>query len=267
MKPHSRKCIPAVLAVLGAFISQSAFALPIDLGTAGPEEWGILTMCTDPDPEVKSSHELGGIVGNIGIQANGKVDFSGGGAIEGDLYLGPNAEESVSGGVTGTIYQDAAAHATLMQASMDAFAAAAAASALTADFTYADINAGASFIGGGVYDVETLKIEDGSLTLTGSASDYYVFNISEELKLHKGVIDLQGGLTWDNVLFNVETTKSVSMNDGVYMTGIILAPYASEVSLVKINSQMVGEIITCEKVRFASGANLVNTIPEPGSIS
>lgn len=256
----------AALVVLLAAISSTARALPIDLDKAGPGYWGVLQLS---NKKVSSSHTAGNLTGAVGVNDFGQLVLSGGADVLGEVFLGTGATVSLSGGATtGTVHQDAAANALLDEARADALAAASAASDLLGN-AIADITTNFTLAAPGVYDLAKIDLNSGeTLTLSGGANDYFVFNISGQLKLNSDShVVLSGGLTWDNVLFNIEGTSDVSIN-GSSITGIILSPYAKGV-FVNIDGLLVGEFIGGNDISFASGARIVNNyappVPESGS--
>lgn len=263
--------LPGILCWIG--LSLSSHAIPINFGNAGPAHWAVLQI---GGKKVGSTHTAGNIEGNVGIvQSGGKLELTGSADVVGDVYLGTGATASFSGGstITGTTYQDAATQAFLDSARADALAAAAAASAL-AGTALVDITSVTTMSTPGVYSLAKIDLNGASdvLTLTGNASDYYIFNLSDQLKLNSGAkIQLSGGLTFNNVVFNITGTKDVSIN-GSEFWGVILAPNA-KAAFVNINTTIYGEVISGKDITFVSGARIVNpgvpedpmTVPDGGA--
>jgi choice-of-anchor A domain-containing protein len=251
-------------------------ALPVNLGAAGPGNWTVLQVGSGVvSRETNLSNSSGGIFGNVGIQQNGK--FKGSGArIYGDLYMGNGSSAKFTGsyvgnrpvtgmthmGTSATLGSGAYSFTTmadnpqlrLNQARTDAIAASAAASALTKTSALTTINLTNATLTlvPGIYDLNNLKLDNSTLTLSGSGS--FVFNISNTFKLTSGKILLAGGATEANVLFNYEGTNTVAFSGGSNTTelhGIVLALNA------KVNLSaglVVGEIIGGRDITISSGA-------------
>src|SRR5689334_534915 len=170
------------------------------LGTAGPTHWQILEVGNGTVTEqVDLSNPQGSVTGKVGITKNGKFQDSGP-QIIGDLYLGTHASATFSGTysnnrpVTGTVFLSPQAavgpssysftkvsldvQPLLTQAAADAKAASNTAKQVpkTSNLTqinYSHINV---TLQAGVYDLKSFTLDHSTLTLNGSASDYFIFN-------------------------------------------------------------------------------------------
>ena len=263
------------------------------LGPAGPSHWQVLEVGTGTITEqVDLSNPQGGITGNVGIQKNGKLQDSGP-IIHGDLYLGDNAQASFSGSatVTGKVHLGNGAKVTpnsltqvhdnpqpLLDAARTAAINASATAALVpATSTRTSINLSHTTLNlsAGVYNLKDFILDHTKLTLTGKATDYFIFNISNPninslkngtFKLSSGKIVLAGGISESHVLFNYMGTKDVAFsgggNDSV-LHGIILALNAN-VNLAP--GLVVGEIISGKNISIVSGAQIKPpSVPDSGS--
>ncbi len=267
--------------------ASSVSALPVNLGSAGPQNWGVLQVGdgTITQQQTSLSNPQGGIIGTVGIQQNGKLQGSGP-QIVGDLYLGDNASAQFSGSytnnqpVTGITHLGSGAtvgpgsysfnrvsdnpQALLNQARLDAIAASSAASALTPTSALQSINLKTELtLTPGIYNLSTFQLDHTTLTLSGSGS--FVFNISSTFKLNSGKILLANGAIESEVLFNYTGTKDVAFSGGgndSELHGIILALNA-KVSLAP--GLVVGEIISGKDISIVSGA-IVKQMTPPMSV-
>jgi choice-of-anchor A domain-containing protein len=138
---------------------------------------------------------------------------------------------------------------------------------LAATSSISNINTTMTLYGTGVYYLNPLSLGNGAvLTLSGSATDSFVFNISSTFMLTGGKILLTGGLTAANVLFNFTGTNDVTLSNGSgasELHGIILALNAR----VQVSSMVIGEIIGGKDISLLAGADVRNTValtPETG---
>ena len=126
----------------------------------------------------------------------------------------------------------------------------------------------------GVYDLSTFHLDHATLTLSGSASDYFIFNITSLFTLSTGKVFLSGGISESHVLFNYTGTQNVAFSGGTggagtnpltntesVLHGIILALNAN-VNLAP--GLVVGEIISGKNISIVSGAQ-VQPPPPPGT--
>src|SRR5205807_7359168 len=76
-----------------------------------------------------------------------------------------------------------------------------------------------------VLKLQNFTISAGTLTLQGSPTTNFVINVSKQFSLtnHAQII-LSGGVSWDDVLFNVVGNGSkVTMDGGSVLRGILMA--------------------------------------------
>ena len=266
-------------------VRSSSMALPVDLGTAGPNNWSVLEVGDGSVVEqVDLSNPQGGISGNVGIQKNGKIQGSGP-AINGDLFLGDNASAQFSGTytnnqpITGTVHLGSNATVSpnsysfttvsdspqtlLSQTRIDATNASAAAHALTPTSSLTQINLSNTTmtLAPGVYNLSNFQLDHSTLTLSGSGS--FVFNISSIFTLNTGKVVLAGGATEQDVLFNYTGTSNVAFTGGgnsSELHGIILALNAQ----IQLSPGLVvGEVISGKNISIVSGA-IVEGVPGNG---
>jgi hypothetical protein len=223
----------------------AAAGVPVDLGTAGQyvilAETGISTV----PPST--------ITGNLGInpnQASAITGFS--------LMLGAGAAFSTSAQVTGKVYAPGYAdptHANLITATGDMGTAFTAAAGRAPDVT----ELGAGDISGltlpaGVYSWSTGLLLSTDVTLTGSATDVWIFQIAQTLTVSNGVIlHLKGGALPQNVFWQV--SGSTTLGTTVQFDGIILD---QTLIAMKTGASITGRLLAQTAVTLEA-----NTVVEP----
>ena len=194
-----------VAAVLLLFPSPSKGAA-VPLGGAGQFAVFHLGCGTGSDAIGDLTVNTGTVVGDVGIgggptlgaEPHGFGKFQKG-SIDGRLVVDQNAAFDVVS-KNFTLTGGAVSGQDLRSAVDDAIAAQASAAALGE-------TALGNFTGGGlaagVYQAASFDLNKTTLTITGGASDRFILNISGEFDFHQSQIVLQGGITANNVLFNV----------------------------------------------------------------
>lgn len=184
------------------------------------------------------------IFGDVGVAGSGNISMSGNATIHGDLYYRSNGTLEKSGkakitgatfhsvandmadldpGVTEANNTDSAAFSHLDSGN---YTVNGSPGPLTNVTGKQNITLAATAPGTDVY----LKLSNfvrtgGTFTLQGTATNNFIINVSSQFSLSGGAkIVLSGGVTWDNVLFNVHGTGSdVTLSGGSSMAGILLA--------------------------------------------
>jgi hypothetical protein len=111
------------------------------------------------------------------------------------------------------------------------------------------------------------------LTINGSASDYVVINVTDSNPAFNGSIVLTGGITSDQVLFNMfggnygthtgGPTLTISPN-GQTTTGIFLDPNGSmQINHGILNGRFFGGDVANQQL--VSGASIFAPVPEPNA--
>ncbi|MDB6067300.1 MAG: hypothetical protein JWR26_3508 [Pedosphaera sp.] len=127
--------------------------------------------------------------------------------------------------------------------------------------------------GNRVFTVNTFSFVNGaSLTINGSASEFLVFNFSSSVAFG-GAIHLTGGLTSDNVLFNITGGSGLTggntltlNNNGAILTGTFLDPNGSiQMNHTVLDGRLIGGDSHDEMI--VSGASIFVPAPEPGSLA
>jgi hypothetical protein len=261
------KVLLSVVAVASlVFFRSQALALPVSLGSAGPQNWAVLEI-GNGNVSLANASNAGSITGNVGV--NGGNISDSGVPIQGNLVTSSSAtvNPNVPGNVSGTVSQNSA---LLAQAATDAQNASSAAAALASSGGGAGVssivlnNAGTLSLNAGVYNLTNLTLNGTILDLR--AGQDYVFNISGQLTLNSSqILDLTGA----DVLFNITGTQGVQFSGGLnnesVLDGIILAPNA-QIGLTP--GSVVRELISGQNINIASGGKVQgvsNSVPDSGS--
>jgi hypothetical protein len=109
-----------------------------------------------------------------------------------------------------------------------------------------------------VLKLQNFTISSGTLTLQGSSSTNFVLNVTNQFSLtnHAQII-LAGGVTWDNVLFNVVGTAggNVTLAGGSTLNGVLMANNRT----VDLSGASVvnGEVIA-NKIKLSGSARIIH---------
>lgn len=278
-----------VLLVSGALIvCSSANSATVNLGTANSLDWSLLsvggaTVTVNNESIVRDFDENGNNAGadsrQLGIQG-GKLQMSGGAYIGGPVRLADGTDlgitdsNTIAGGIYGTNISGDPKGNTIFNVAQDSLLNQAASDAAFYSNLYSGLSATNTSIsaitdtltvtasgGQNVLNLGELKLGGGEvLTLDGGGTDSsFIVNIFGDLTLNSGRIELSGGLTFDEVLFNVIGGK-VSFSGGgnsSTLMGIILA-LDKEIAL---SPGLVQGSIIGTKISLVSGADLDTPIP------
>jgi hypothetical protein len=168
------------------------------------------------------------ISGNLGI-GSGLFNLSGGGTLNGALYADPSANvqiesgSSLAGGTVKRSMSPLQIAATNLSDSM---------AALSPTQTFSKITSAVTIKGNGGQNVVSIigavHLSGGdNLTISGGASDTFIFNVPSGLQLENGSSIVLKGVPPNHVLFNFPTgsTGMVQTNVHANTKGIFLAPY------------------------------------------
>lgn len=204
--------------------------------------------------------------GNVAVGGFGGIKIRGSSIVGGDLIIGDPAALTLYGNahILGSIASGPSVVPGLQQGAADALSASQFAFGLqeTAGLP-ATINTRRSLTLAGTGTV-VLKLDDfqladnAALTLQGDSHTTFIINVDDKFTMAGNTrITLSGGLTWDNVLFNVLGGGDVILNGNAQLEGIILATERT----VKLSgrSQVRGEVIA-GAVKM-SGASVVGRAP------
>ncbi|MBC8166015.1 MAG: hypothetical protein H7Y20_09095, partial [Bryobacteraceae bacterium] len=140
--PFSRLICVSAMLLLGTLNADAILIGSVNLGTAGPDFYTLLTIDADTKLTINNQSD---VIGNVGVLGGaGKLSMSGYGNIDGTLFLsGPQTFDSTRADVI-----VANANAQLNQARMDAFAASAQAALQPATFAITTLESTQTIVGG-----------------------------------------------------------------------------------------------------------------------
>ena len=275
MKSPATKSLLAGIALLCSFgpvqTKADIFTVcGVDLGLAGrTKTWAALALGSGNVTDVTDFSAQSSLVGDVGA-VRGDVKFSGGSSIHGDVYLHTTGhyKNSSTGEHPGAIHQDPFTNMLLDQAKLDAMNASMAAfnkpnmgpPGLTSLTNFRSSHGGNWNISGYgcvVLHLGNFMMTGGTFTLTGTATDAIIINLTGTLTLTGNTtFVLSGGLTWDSILFNiVGSGGDVQISGQAFMQGIILATQRRVV--VNGSRGVFGEVIA-NRVRLTGSGRIVN---------
>lgn len=143
------------------------------------------------------------------------------------------------------------------------------AAALGPTQTFGTISGTTTITGNGDLNViNATNIQNANLTLSGTANDYFVFNISVGINTNRPMT-LSGGVLASHILFNLTGTGTVFQTSGGDVSyGTYLATNGGRFQFSNLN--LTGALInTGGNVQFVSGSQIgtfVPFVPEPGTL-
>lgn len=231
----NRWFVSVALVLCVACVASPVGATTIGLGDAGP-----YTVLALENSRVFMGNDPTTVNGDMGIAANsvGALDK---GTVTGTTYIDPTASVTVGGSWVGTT-----AALNLSTAVADANTASGLFTALGGT-PLADMTASLSLTGSGgdnVYALTNIAMNNKSLTLNGTASDYFIFNVTGKMDWLSSQLVLNG-VSASHVLFNVTGTDP---GDPIQLTnaaglfqGTLLAPNRGiQADHLTINGQLIG---------------------------
>ena len=193
--------------------------------------------------------------GNVGLGPNDTGDLLKA-KIDGALILDPTSNPDIHPDlqVTGGIIS-----LNLNPAVNAALAANANLAALASSQTFGDITKSTTLTGNGSVNVISLKsvnMVKGTITITGSSSDVFVFNVAGQFNFSSSQIKLVG-VSANNILWNFPVTGTGDINifkDVTVAYGVFLAPNRN---IVIDHTVTTGEVIGGGQIRIHSAATVV----------
>ena len=279
----ARRLAPWCLLVVTVFLASSSPIKGDAILLGGAGQFAVLHLGCGDGPHGQLKVNTGTIAGDVGIAAGAtgaSQPFGFGkfqkGFIAGMLVVDSNASSSVvdkNFTVTAGVFsgQD------LRFAVDDAISASAAAAALPA--IELGIFTGGSLMAG-VYHADAFDLNKTTLTITGGPFERLILNVSGPFDFHQSEIVLQGGITADNVLFNVLGTGdvvTVGHSESIFLGDLLAVEREIIVSELGVgsppgagpgNAGFLGRIIggQCTDLILHSGAQATRpaTHPPPG---
>jgi hypothetical protein len=230
----SRKlCILSIFA--GSFFL-GVFQASAGLGQVIPEfgdldRWGVLSLGSG---QLGNRLSVNSVAGDVGIAGKGGIILSGNTTINGDLYYRGNGKLWISGNssVTGALFHNQDSLLDLAVSQAIATSKAAAALPSTRAFTNLELERDQSTtLTGAPGETVVLSLRDfemtgnSTLTLQGTATTMFIINVKRQFFLSGNArIVLSGGVTWNNVLFNVRGKGSdVRIMNQAHFEGVLMA--------------------------------------------
>ena len=210
------------------------------------------------------------IYGDVGVAGDGNISLSGSATIHGDLYWRTPGTLKLSGNaqITGMRHHDSASDAILDNGVLEANATSTHAASFTSSSFYASLTNITSSMtltaqhdrpgNSTVLNLNSIVLGNQStLTLSGTATDVFILNVSNQFSLtSQSKIVLTGGLSWDDVLFNIKGNGSdVTLDGQSTLNGILMANQRT-VSLTG-GSLVAGEVIA-NKIKLSGSSRIVN---------
>jgi hypothetical protein len=254
----------AVLCVATAAISRPALAdiISVDLGAA--LGFAILETGTG-NISMANASSAGFVTGNVG--ANGGNVGDSGVPITGNVITGTAAtlNPNVTPNVKGTITSNQAALTSAVNAATSASATFA---ALTPTLSNTSITGNTTIdlaAGLNVVDLTTINLNMTTLTLNGPAGSEIILNDSGGVTLNSGHIVLTGGLTPNDVVFNLTGTQGLSTSGGLNNESTLAGIFLVLNGQAQLSpGALTGEIISGKNIGIASGGS-VNETPVPAA--
>ena len=230
---------------------------------------GIVEGDSDSADNLKGNTD---IFGDVGVAGNGNISMSGNATIHGDLYWRSNGTLRMTGNssVTGVKYhnRDSELDNGVNEATNSSdHAATFASSTAYAGIQNINLNGNDSLTlvakhdrpgNSTVLNLQDFKMSGKStLTLQGTASDLFILNVNRQFSLSGNArIVLSGGVTWDDVLFNVRGKGSDVELDGNSSLQGVLAANNRTVRLSG-NSVVRGEVVA-NKIILSGNAQIIH---------
>jgi hypothetical protein len=206
--PFLAPCIAAVAFLLAAH-AQADLSQAIPMGDL--ERWTAFTLGDGGEPNRLSNDSF--LQGDFGAAGTGDITLAGNAVISGDVYYQSNGTLRVGKDATigGSRFNN---QNSLLNNELDQVTAASdAAAALAATQSLAEVNLSgnqALTLSGAPGETVVLNLKcfkmsgNTTLTLNGAANTTYIINVKKQFSLagHANIV-LTGGLTWNDVLFNV----------------------------------------------------------------
>jgi hypothetical protein len=268
---------------LGSFSVQANLSSVFGPAATDLMKWGVFSLGSGNDADDFSGQTH--ICGDVGVAGNGNIKMSGTSTIDGDLYYRSNGTLTRTGSATIT-------GATIHNMAGDNALDFTAGNATTIDNQAFALNDSGNYTVNGqpgpltnvngnqntilmanapgtnvVLKLTNFIRNGGTFTLSGSSTNNFIINVSKQFSLSgSSKIVLSGGVTWDNVLFNVHGTGSdVTLNGQSTMAGILMATKRT----VNISGTVIigqnqtggpfGEVVG-NKVVLSSGARIIHRV-------
>jgi Chitobiase/beta-hexosaminidase C-terminal domain len=206
--------------------------------------------------------------GNVGIGANGTLQFSGGTHLNGTLYYDPTASVQISGGSS---FNNGEVSESFTAIDNAALAESNAAALRTPTQTFSQIQNATTIAGDGGQNVIAVTgnfhLSGGNnLTISGGPNDTFIINVYQGLQMDSGTSIVLDGVSPSQVLFNFIGNQQFQTSGNADTAGIFLGINASQ--QVQINGGVHNSVFIFASNNFSFQSNpQVNTIecigPQP----
>lgn len=247
----------AAVVLMMVCVAVPAAAVGIDLGSNA----GYALVFLSPDGKLKVNS--GPIIGDILTGNGATVTSSGGGDGEviGRFFVDP----TVSGSLLTKLEHPETAitvPAAVAQTALDdALAAKSAANALAATQSFGTISGTMSISGnGGMNVIQATKLDNATLTLTGTVNDYFVFNIADQVHTNRAMT--LAGVLPTNILWNLNGTDTVLKTAG---GNVLYGTFLTTTGDFQFSGlDLTGRLInTGGDIQFVSNSAMALAVPEP----
>lgn len=264
---HSSRQKWQFLAIVGLLLA-TVFSARADLITVLPQmgdlqRWAVFSLGDGATGDRFSRTTY--IQGDVGAAGNGNIILGGNTTVDGNVYYRSNGKLGVFGDatITGNRYHDD--DSDLDNGVNEAINASDAAFALTPTSSFTTINLRGhqnTTISGAPGETVVLSLKNfllrgnATFTLQGTTTTAFIINIKKGFSLSDAAkIVLSGGVTWNNVLFNVRGSGStVTLTDQSSFQGILMAN--ERTVEVRRRATVMGELIA-NKIRLMGGAQVI----------
>jgi hypothetical protein len=257
-----RLAITSVFFALLLFGAGATDASPISLGNAA--QFAALSL------DGLLQNASGTITGPAGVASSG-FSWTGNSSFTSALYVNTGSTITLNGATPSSINQNAATNAFLSQAITDARNASAQASAATPTQTF-PTNPGTitqTAVGNYVYNIGTM-LNNQVLTVSAPAGSTVIVNldtIAAILPDSALTLNIAGGLTANNVIWNISKATFLNQAGNKQVTGILLAPLATVA--ISGGATVTGQVIAMAVTTNGGGTIIFSgpVVPEPSTLS
>ena len=208
----------------------------------------------------------GNVLFGLGLHANLSGGNNGGLTNGGVLFHDSSAV--ISGSLQNPVTETLVPTTTTQDAATIAQNVSSFASSLAATQTFTTISNTTTITGnGGLNVIDVANITNAKLTLSGTANDFFLFNVSNAISTNQPMT-LSGGVSPSNILFNLTGTGTVAVfqtSGGDVSFGTYLATNGGKFQFSNLN--LTGRLINVGgDVQFVSGS-MIPAVPEPGTFA
>lgn len=211
--------------------------------------------------------------GNIGVASAGfKYQGSGSVNISGDFYINTGSTfQTSSSGTRGVVIQNAATDTLLANARTAAINTSAMFAVAPANQTFGTLSGSTtisqSTVGNYIFNISSINLSSNdAITLSAPAGSTFVLNVTGAFSLSgSSHIQLAGGLTAGDVLYNALGTGNVQFSGGGNSSGVTGIILAVDRNVQLSPALIIGEVIG-RSISLSSGASVIGVVPEMNTV-